>query len=231
MPHCPVTVVQRYRDGVCSLLFHSFFIICHPYIPQHPLSLLHQLQLQTMNFCSGKPPHKWISWSNIWENWQSLPADCRILSGRMAWIGSAKRYKTLSYSLWLVDSQHGLLVRGSRLSLFHLRSFSTSSTVVIRSHKVQGQSIWWPGLSKQLEDLIHNRERCQMSQGPATATTTPQPNTTSFPPLVASDLLSGHLSPCRTRACAPRLTNYSRTGYSPKEHLHSSRNSGDAHHR
>ena len=22
MPHCPVTVVQRYRDGVCSLLFH-----------------------------------------------------------------------------------------------------------------------------------------------------------------------------------------------------------------
>ena len=32
MPHCPVTVVQRYRDGVCSLLFHLFFIICHPYI-------------------------------------------------------------------------------------------------------------------------------------------------------------------------------------------------------
>ena len=34
-PHCPVTVVQRYRDGVCSLLFHLFFIICHPYIPLH----------------------------------------------------------------------------------------------------------------------------------------------------------------------------------------------------
>ena len=33
MPHCPVTVVQRYRDGVCSLLFHSFFIICHPISP------------------------------------------------------------------------------------------------------------------------------------------------------------------------------------------------------
>ena len=34
MPHCPVTVVQIYRDGVvCSLLFHLFFIICHPYIP------------------------------------------------------------------------------------------------------------------------------------------------------------------------------------------------------
>ena len=27
-----VTVVQRYRDGVCSLLFHLFFIICHPFI-------------------------------------------------------------------------------------------------------------------------------------------------------------------------------------------------------
>ena len=26
MPHCPVTVVQIYRDGVCSLLFHLFFI-------------------------------------------------------------------------------------------------------------------------------------------------------------------------------------------------------------
>ena len=35
MPHCPVTVVQRYRDGVCSLLFHLFFITCHPYIPLH----------------------------------------------------------------------------------------------------------------------------------------------------------------------------------------------------
>ena len=34
MPHCPVTVVQRYRDGVCSLLFHLFFMICHPYIPR-----------------------------------------------------------------------------------------------------------------------------------------------------------------------------------------------------
>ena len=35
MPHCPVTVAQRYRDGVCSLLFYLFFIICHPYIPLH----------------------------------------------------------------------------------------------------------------------------------------------------------------------------------------------------
>ena len=32
MPHCPVTVVQRYRDGVYSLLFYLF---CHPYIPLH----------------------------------------------------------------------------------------------------------------------------------------------------------------------------------------------------
>ena len=40
MPHCPVTVVQRYRDGVCSLLFHLFFIICHPYIPLHLIFIL-----------------------------------------------------------------------------------------------------------------------------------------------------------------------------------------------
>ena len=33
MPHCPVTVVQRYRDGVCSLLFHLFFIILPPLYP------------------------------------------------------------------------------------------------------------------------------------------------------------------------------------------------------
>ena len=32
MPHCPLTVVQKYRDGVCSLLFHLFF---HPYMPLH----------------------------------------------------------------------------------------------------------------------------------------------------------------------------------------------------
>ena len=35
MTHCLVTVLQRYRDGVCSLLFPPFFIICHPYIPLH----------------------------------------------------------------------------------------------------------------------------------------------------------------------------------------------------
>ena len=26
---------NSYRDGVCSLLFPLFFIICHPYIPLH----------------------------------------------------------------------------------------------------------------------------------------------------------------------------------------------------
>ena len=35
MPHCPVTVVQRYRDRVCNALFHLFFIIRHLYIPLH----------------------------------------------------------------------------------------------------------------------------------------------------------------------------------------------------
>ena len=35
MPHCPVTVVESYRDGICSLLFHLFFINGHPYIPLH----------------------------------------------------------------------------------------------------------------------------------------------------------------------------------------------------
>ena len=48
VPHCPVTVVQRYRDGVCSLLFHLFFIICHPYIPLH---------LEEMIFILGKAQH------------------------------------------------------------------------------------------------------------------------------------------------------------------------------
>ena len=49
LPHCPVTVVQRYRDGVCSLLFHLFFIICHPYIPLH---------LEEMIFYTCKLIHK-----------------------------------------------------------------------------------------------------------------------------------------------------------------------------
>ena len=32
--HASMSVVERYRDGVCSLLFHLLFIICHPYIPK-----------------------------------------------------------------------------------------------------------------------------------------------------------------------------------------------------
>ena len=44
MPRCPVTVVERYRDGVCSLLFH-FFIICHLYIPLHLEEMIFRLVL------------------------------------------------------------------------------------------------------------------------------------------------------------------------------------------
>ena len=44
MPHCPVTVVKRYRDGVCSLLFHLFFIICNPHISLHLEHMLFQKQ-------------------------------------------------------------------------------------------------------------------------------------------------------------------------------------------
>ena len=35
LPHCLVTVLQRYRDGVCSLLFPLFFIICQLPSPLH----------------------------------------------------------------------------------------------------------------------------------------------------------------------------------------------------
>ena len=48
MPHCPVTVVQRYRDGVCSLLFHSFFIICHSYISLHLVEMIFILVYQVL---------------------------------------------------------------------------------------------------------------------------------------------------------------------------------------
>ena len=44
MPHCPVTVIQRYRDGVCSLLFPLIFIMCHSYIALH-LIFLHLFHL------------------------------------------------------------------------------------------------------------------------------------------------------------------------------------------
>ena len=65
MPHCPVTVVQRYRDGVCSLLFHLFFIICHPYIPLH----LEEMIFYTLSFyirlChSGDIPRTHAQWTN-----------------------------------------------------------------------------------------------------------------------------------------------------------------------
>ena len=55
MPYCPVTVVQRYRDGVYSLLFHLFFIICHPYIPLHS-DFIYSALLKTEQ-CYSKRQH------------------------------------------------------------------------------------------------------------------------------------------------------------------------------
>ena len=52
MPHCPVTVVQRYRDGVCSLLFHLFFIICHPYIPLHLEEMIFYTCIYNAHICA-----------------------------------------------------------------------------------------------------------------------------------------------------------------------------------
>ena len=54
MPHCPVTVVQRYRDGVCSLLFHLFFIICHPYIPLHLEEMIFYTCIAMHNIIASK---------------------------------------------------------------------------------------------------------------------------------------------------------------------------------
>ena len=60
MPHCPVTVVQRYRDGVCSLLFHLFFIICHPYIPLHLEEMIFYtcIHIDTQPLLCTKPAEK-----------------------------------------------------------------------------------------------------------------------------------------------------------------------------
>ena len=61
MPHCPVTVLQRYRDGVCSLLFPLFFIICHPY-PLHLEEMIfytsHIFGCTVATITGGKPPEK-----------------------------------------------------------------------------------------------------------------------------------------------------------------------------
>ena len=55
MPHCPVTVVQRYRDEVCNLLFHLFFIICHPYIPLHLEEIIfYTLRLSSSGIDGGR---------------------------------------------------------------------------------------------------------------------------------------------------------------------------------
>ena len=57
MPHFPVTVVQRYRDGVCSLLFHLFFIICHPYIPLQEMIFYTCIPLgNQLATCNSSPP-------------------------------------------------------------------------------------------------------------------------------------------------------------------------------
>ena len=58
MPHCPVTVVQRYRDGVCSLLFHllnprracarvTVLVLC---VCVYPCVCLFQVQLLQRTF-------------------------------------------------------------------------------------------------------------------------------------------------------------------------------------
>ena len=54
MPHCPVTVVQRYRDGVCSLLFHFFSIICHPYIPLHLEEMIFYTCIHSLSIVYGR---------------------------------------------------------------------------------------------------------------------------------------------------------------------------------
>ena len=58
MPHCPVTVVQRYRDGVCSLLFPSLFhsIVFHKLPSLYLPLVLAVLQLQSL----GASPQKKI---------------------------------------------------------------------------------------------------------------------------------------------------------------------------
>ena len=102
-----------------------------------------------------------------------------------------KPYHTVSAELTV---QHGLLLRGSRIVKKLLDKIHSGHQGITKSRELARQSIWWPGLSKQLEDLIHNCERCLKAQRQR-----PQPlNPTALPSLpwqkVASDLFEWNQS-------------------------------------
>ena len=108
-----------------------------------------------------------------------------------------KPYHTVSAELTV---QHGLLLRGSRIVIPPplrkklLDKIHSGHQGITKSRELARQSIWWPGLSKQLEDLIHNCERCLKAQRQR-----PQPlNPTPLPSLpwqkVASDLFEWNQS-------------------------------------
>ena len=107
-----------------------------------------------------------------------------------------KPYHTVSAELTV---QHGLLLRGSRIVIPPplrkklLDMIHSGHQGITKSRELA----WWPGLSKQLEDLIHSCERCLKAQRQR-----PQPlNPTPLPSLpwqkVASDLFEWNQSPCR----------------------------------
>ena len=79
MPHCPVTVVQRYRDGVCSLLFHLFFIICHPLHLEEMVFILVYLPLSL----SLRNPHQVSSFSHSGSSYRGALNSCSVATIRV----------------------------------------------------------------------------------------------------------------------------------------------------
>ena len=106
LPHCPVTVVQRYRDGVCSLLFHLFFIICHPYIPLHLEEMIFYTYLPTSRAfavqylnCSNKAfsQNSSIAVEFFFLRWTSSTRGRQCMQGAKKGLKYHKPVKQLSY--------------------------------------------------------------------------------------------------------------------------------------
>ncbi len=90
--------------------------------------------------------------------------------------------------------ENGLLLRGCRIIIPPslrkklLNKIHSGHQGVTKCREMARQSVWWPGLSKQLEQLIHNCQECLKAQRQRPQPLTPTPLPTLPWQKVASDL-------------------------------------------
>jgi hypothetical protein len=119
-----------------------------------------------------------------WPEKNALPAE-------------VKPYYTVAAEL---SVQEGLLLRGSRIVIppqlrkTLLNKIHCGHQGIAKCRELARQSIWWPGLSKQLEELIQNCRECLKAQQQRPQPLTPTPLPALPWQKVASDLFEWNQS-------------------------------------